>query len=88
MANPFEIIIGQLFVNIFGSSLMMGLFGLLFLVVLGVALRLSFEAFIVVLLPAIFLMSVYGLLPAPILWGLVIIGGFIIFMALMRLVNR
>jgi hypothetical protein len=85
---PLETLIGSIFAVTLGSQLAMGLVALLMLVVFGVAFKLTFEGLLVMLLPAIFLLSLYGYLPLFILVGVVILCGFIIFMAVMKTVRR
>lgn len=84
MTDPLELIIGTTLSSVFGNPLMLGAIGLIFITALGVALRLGFEAFVVVMLPFIFLLVIYGNLPPATLYAVLIGCGFIIFMAVMR----
>ena len=88
MVEPLEGLIGGVFSSVFGSPIIAGLFGLIMLIVIGVALRLSLEGFIVTLLPFILVMSFSGLLPAYVGYGVVILCAFIIFIAFARVMNR
>jgi hypothetical protein len=88
MVEPIETLIGGLLGGVFGSPLMMGVMGLLMLIVLGVALRLSIEGFLVTLLPLTLIMAFTGALPIEVGYGLIIVCAFIIFIALARLINR
>ena len=88
MADPIELIIGTTLSGVFGNPLMLGAVGLIFIIALGVALRLGFEAFVVVMLPFIFLLVIYGNLPPVTLYAVLIGCGVIIFMALMRVMRH
>lgn len=88
MVNALETLLGNLFMGIFGTPTMAGIVGLLLLIILGAALRLSFEGYLIMILPAAFLLANYGYLPEIIYYPMILLAGFIIFLAVMRLVNR
>ena len=88
MPTALEELIGGLFSTVFGSPIMVGVFGLLMLGVIGVAVGLSFEGFLIFLAPVMIYLAIAGYLPYSLLWAVVLGCGFIIFMAIMRLMNR
>ena len=88
MPSGLEILIGGMFATLFGSPIMIGLFCLLIFIVIGVVFRLAFEGFFVTMFSLVILLSINGFLPLSLLYVSVIVCGFIIFMAIMRLVKR
>ncbi len=88
VAGSIETTIGGLFTNLFGNPLMIGLIGLLMFIVFAVALRLSFELSIILIFVIVAIASIFGLLPKAFLYGLIIIGSLIIFIAISRLMAR
>ena len=88
VAGSIETLIGQLFINIFGNPFMIGLGVLIMFIIFAVALRLSFELALMLIFVSILMASIFGLLPKAILYGMIIIGSLIIFIALSRLLAR
>lgn len=84
-----ELLLGNLFGSVIGGSpIFLGLIGLLILIILGVAFRLSFEGFLVILLPAFFLFALAGFFPAYIYYGIIVVCGLIIGFAMLMIVSR
>lgn len=88
MTDPIELLIGASLSGAFANPIMLGLAGLALLTIFGVALRLCFEAFVVVMLAFTFLLVTYGGLPPVTLYALLFGCGFIIFMAITRMVKH
>ena len=69
-----------------GNYMILSIFGMLFLLVLGVAVRLSFEGFVVCMLAGAVLFATYAL-PTSIIYGLGIIAGMFLFYVIIRLMR-
>jgi len=81
-------LVGGLFAEVFGSPVVIGLMGLFFFIVIGIALRFSLELFLIIFIPLIFLLTLQGYLPSGILYGLILICGLLIFFAVFKIVHR
>jgi len=88
MPSGLETLIGGMFQTVLGSPIMIGLVGLFIFMVIGVIFKLAFEGLFVMLFSYVVLLGAGGYLPAYIFYAVIIGCGLIIFMALMRLVNR
>lgn len=85
-------LLGNFIVNtIFGDLTLTGIFLFIFLLFIGVALRLSIDAMIVIMVPLLYLLMEYGLLGelGAALKPLFLIGlGILLAIALLRLVRK
>ena len=86
--DPLETIIANVFLETLGTPLAIGVFAVLFFVILGVVFRLNASAFLIFLLPLIFVFATYGLLPQAVLYAVLMACAFIIYMAAMVVLRR
>ena len=86
--DPLEALLVNTFTGTLGSTTAMGLIGILFFIIIGVAFRLDTGAFLIVLLPLIFIFASYGLVPQVILYTVLMACAFIIYMAVMVVTRR
>lgn len=86
--DPLETLLVTALQGTIGSPIALGIIGLLFFIVMGVAFRLSTTAFLIVLLPLVFMFAIYGLMPQVVLYGLLMAVAFIIYMAAMVVLRR
>jgi len=81
-------LIGNLFSEVFGAPFVIGLMSIFLFIIFGIALRFSFELFLIILFPLIFLLTIQGYLPSGILYGLIIVSALLIFFAIFKIVHR
>lgn len=88
MTHGIELLIGGLFEMAFGNPIAVGIVGVILFIIFLVAIRLSFEGAFGLFMAFIHILALFGNLPLMIWYGILLIDGLIIGIAVLRLTGH